>query len=113
VYLGAYGSVEEYVVEEGSKPLLSVEAEQACAYDRAHFGRPGTGRISIGIYHAFIHKWLQVNYQIVCVEVIIMDKRCFIYYYYFDSPILSIYLKTPPHVFHYKSDNIHTHIYKY
>eukprot|EP00615_Pteridomonas_danica_P011961 CAMPEP_0114346950 /NCGR_PEP_ID=MMETSP0101-20121206/13493_1 /TAXON_ID=38822 ORGANISM="Pteridomonas danica, Strain PT" /NCGR_SAMPLE_ID=MMETSP0101 /ASSEMBLY_ACC=CAM_ASM_000211 /LENGTH=1385 /DNA_ID=CAMNT_0001483933 /DNA_START=329 /DNA_END=4486 /DNA_ORIENTATION=- len=45
-------------VKDPSK--LPVEAEQACAYDRAHFGRPGTGRINIGIYHAFLYKWFEV-----------------------------------------------------
>jgi len=39
---------------------LPPEAVQACAYDRYHFGRPGTGRIAIGLYWAFLHRWLQV-----------------------------------------------------
>ena len=33
---------------------------KACAYDRFHFGQPGSGRIAIGLYHAFLHRWLQV-----------------------------------------------------
>lgn len=37
---------------------LPLRAEQACAYDRYHFGRPGTGRISVGLYHAFLARWL-------------------------------------------------------
>jgi hypothetical protein len=42
---------------------LPADAVQACAYDRAHFGRPGTGRIAVGVYWAFLHRWLQVGTQ--------------------------------------------------
>jgi hypothetical protein len=35
-------------------------AMQACAFDRYHFGRPGTGRIAIGLYSTFLHRWFQI-----------------------------------------------------
>lgn len=35
------------------------DAVLACAHDRLHFGEPGSGRIGIGLYHAFINRWLQ------------------------------------------------------
>ena len=40
---------------------LPIRAEQSCAYDRYHFGRPGSGRICIGLYHAFLRRWLEVS----------------------------------------------------
>lgn len=36
-------------------PLVAV---QRCAYDRYHFGRNGRGRIAVGLYVAFIARWL-------------------------------------------------------
>ena len=50
-------SSDDYNV--GSK--LSLYAEQSCAYDRYHFGRPGSGRLCIGLYHAFLSRWFQVS----------------------------------------------------
>jgi hypothetical protein len=42
---------------------LPIYAEQSCAYDRYHFGRPGSGRICIGLYHAFLQRWFQVRHM--------------------------------------------------
>lgn len=36
-------------------PLVAV---QRCAYDRYHFGRNGRGRVAVGLYVAFIARWL-------------------------------------------------------
>ena len=38
-------------------PVLTVNFS---CWARYHFGRPGTGRISIGLYVAFLHKWLSL-----------------------------------------------------
>ena len=60
----AHVSPADLAYEEGKYAQaaldLAPEAVQACAYDRYHFGRPGTGRIAIGVYWAFLHRWLQV-----------------------------------------------------
>jgi hypothetical protein len=37
------------VLADNSRFTLRLEAEQACAYDRYHFGRPGTGRLAAGM----------------------------------------------------------------
>ena len=52
-----------YADSPSSYSSLPVAAEQACAYDRYHFGRPGTGRIGAGLYHAFLARWFEAGWE--------------------------------------------------
>jgi len=80
----AHVSPADLAYEEGKYAQaaldLAPEAVQACAYDRYHFGRPGTGRIAIGVYWAFLHRWLQVWHVCVYARVYVA-MHCFILFH--------------------------------